>query len=231
MQRRPRRQHAEVVNPACPPFLHPRALLAFTTHPPDQAEERHALHYFRYPDHPPNPCLAVHRHLAAARLENRRRISEDSEICDDCRAPHQQLGFSITLGVCFALRAKIYWMGKASLFAGPLGPIMRWLGGIAVDRSKSNNLVQQMIDVFNNSDELCVTIPPEGTRSKVQQWKTGFYHIAQGAQVPIMLAYMDYQRKVAGFGPLFYPTGDLEKDLAEIQAYYKDVVGKNPDAQ
>ena len=135
--------------------------------------------------------------------------------------------FPITLGVCFALRAKIYWMGKASLFAGPLGPIMRWLGGIAVDRSKSNNLVQQMVDVFNDSEQLCVTIPPEGTRSKVKQWKTGFYHIAQGAQVPIMLAYMDYQRKVAGFGPLFYPTGDVEKDIAEIQAFYKDVKGKN----
>lgn len=139
--------------------------------------------------------------------------------------------FPITLGICFALRAKIYWMGKASLFKGPMGPIMRWLGGIAVDRSKSNNLVQQMIDIYNGSEQLVVTIPPEGTRSKVRSWKTGFYHIAAGANVPIVLGYLDYQRKAGGFGPLFYPTGDLEKDMAEIQAYYKDVVGKNPDAQ
>lgn len=147
-------------------------------------------------------------------------------------APHtSNWDFPVTLGICFAARAKIYWMGKSTLFKGPLGPIMRWLGGVPVDRSKSNNLVQQMVDVFNRSEQLVLTIPPEGTRSKVRQWKTGFYHIAVGAQVPIVLAFLDFRRKVGGFGPVFYPTGNVEQDMADIQAFYKDIVGKNPGAQ
>lgn len=147
-------------------------------------------------------------------------------------APHtSNWDFPVTLGICFAARAKIYWMGKSSLFKGPLGPVMRWLGGVPVDRSKSNNLVQQMVDVFNRSEQLVLTIPPEGTRAKVRQWKSGFYHIAVGAQVPIVLAFLDFRRKVGGFGPVFHPTGNVEQDMAAIQAFYKDIVGKNPDAQ
>ncbi|MBB5018581.1 1-acyl-sn-glycerol-3-phosphate acyltransferase [Chitinivorax tropicus] len=147
-------------------------------------------------------------------------------------APHtSNWDFPVTLGICFAARAKIYWMGKSSLFRGPMGPIMRWLGGIAVDRSKSNNLVQQIVDVYNQSERLVITIPPEGTRSKVRYWKTGFYHIAVGAQVPIVLAFLDFKKKIGGFGPVFYPTGNIEKDMAEIQAFYKGITGKNPDCQ
>ncbi|MDK2125697.1 lysophospholipid acyltransferase family protein [Parachitinimonas caeni] len=146
-------------------------------------------------------------------------------------APHtSNWDFPVTLGICFAARAKIYWMGKSSLFVGPMGPIMRWLGGIAVDRSKSNNLVQQIVDVYNRSERLVITIPPEGTRSKVREWKTGFYHIAVGAKVPIALAFLDFKRKVGGFGPMFYPTGNLEQDMLNIQAFYKDITGKNPAA-
>lgn len=147
-------------------------------------------------------------------------------------APHtSNWDFPVTLGICFAARAKIYWMGKASLFKGPLGPIMRWLGGVPVDRSKSNNLVQQMVDVFNSSERLVLTIPPEGTRSKVKQWKSGFYHIAVGAKVPIVLAFLDFRRKVGGFGPVFEPTGNVDQDMRDIQAFYKDIVGKNPNYQ
>lgn len=145
-------------------------------------------------------------------------------------APHtSNWDFPVTLGICFAARAKIYWMGKDSLFKGPLGPIMRWLGGIPVDRSKSNDLVGQMVEVFNRSERLVVTIPPEGTRQKVRYWKTGFYHIAKGANVPIVLAFLDFRRKVGGFGPVFRPTGNVETDMAEIQAFYKNISGKNPD--
>lgn len=145
-------------------------------------------------------------------------------------APHtSNWDFPLTLGVCFALRAKLYWMGKHTLFWGPLGPLMRWLGGIPVLRSRSNSLVQQMVAVYQRSDKLVVAIPPEGTRQRVKEWKTGFYHIACGAQVPVVLAYMDYARKVCGFGPVFYPTGDIALDMAQIQAFYQDKVGKYPD--
>lgn len=134
--------------------------------------------------------------------------------------------FPITLAMAFLFGFEIYWMGKDSLFKGPLGPIMRWLGGIAIDRSSKNNVVQQTIDAFNANDQLVVTIPPEGTRSRVEKWKTGFYYIAHGANVPIALGFLDYKHKIGGFGPTFYPTGDIEKDIAEIRQFYSGISGK-----
>ncbi len=109
-------------------------------------------------------------------------------------APHtSNWDLPYTLMVCFALRLTPYWMGKASIFRAPFGPVMRWLGGIAVDRSKSNNLVAASAEAIRAADfSLQLIVPPQGTRSQVGQWKTGFYYIAQAAQVPIVMAYMDY---------------------------------------
>lgn len=144
-------------------------------------------------------------------------------------APHtSNWDFPFTLAICFALRLKIYWMGKDSLFRSPLGPVMRWLGGIPVTRDAASGLVQQTIAAFERSDALVVAIPPEGTRSKVSQWKTGFYHIARGAGVPVALAFLDFGRKVGGFGPVLLPSGDLERDMADIRAFYRNIRGKNP---
>ena len=144
-------------------------------------------------------------------------------------APHtSNWDFPFTLMVCFALRLRVYWMGKRSLFPPVLGRVMLWLGGIPVDRAKSANLVQATIDAFNRTDRLTVIVPPEGTRDKVSHWKTGFYYIAQGAQVPILLGFMDYKDKVGGVAHLFYPSGDIEKDMLEIQQFYKGFTGKNP---
>ena len=137
--------------------------------------------------------------------------------------------FPITLAMAFVFRFDIFWMGKDSLFKGPFGPVMRWLGGIPIDRSSRNNIVQQMVDAFNQSDSLVVAIPPEGTRSRVEKWKTGFYHIANGAGVPIALGFLDYAHKVGGFGPTFYPTGDLEADLADIRRFYAGISGRYKD--
>lgn len=137
--------------------------------------------------------------------------------------------FPITLAMAFVFGFKIYWMGKASLFKGFRGPIMRWLGGISIDRSKANNIVQQMVEAFDRSTELTVAIPPEGTRSKVDKWKTGFYYIAEGAKVPIALAFLDYEHKKGGFLGTFYPTGDIEKDFAEIRLRYKGISGRYAD--
>ena len=144
-------------------------------------------------------------------------------------APHtSNWDFPLTLMVCFSLEIKVYWMGKASLFPPVMGSVMRWLGGIAVDRSRQGNLVQSTIDAFNQSAELIIIVPPEGTRAKVTQWKTGFYYIAQGAGLPIALGYMDYAKKIAGVETLFHPTGNIENDLPKIQAFYSDISGKNP---
>ena len=143
-------------------------------------------------------------------------------------APHtSNWDFPITLFVAFAVKAKIYWMGKDTLFRFPYGRLFKWLGGIPVDRSRSNNIVEQMIRTFSDNDRLIVTIPPSGTRKKVMKWKTGFYYIARGASVPVVLAFLDYRRKAGGFGPLFIPTGDIESDMKEIRAFYSGIHGKN----
>jgi 1-acyl-sn-glycerol-3-phosphate acyltransferase len=146
-------------------------------------------------------------------------------------APHtSNWDLPYTLMTGFALDLNLYWMGKASLFRAPWGPVMRWLGGIAVDRSRSNNLVADTARALREADgPLQMVVPPEGTRGKTRHWKTGFYYIALEAQVPIVLAFMDYHRKVAGLGPIFTPTGDVERDMAEIKRFYAGVKGRNAD--
>lgn len=144
-------------------------------------------------------------------------------------APHtSNWDLPYTLMVAFSLNLNIRWMGKQSIFRFPFGGIMRWLGGIAVDRSKSNNLVSASADSLRNAPQpFQLVVPPEGTRSKTRYWKTGFYYIALEAKVPIVMAYMDYSRKLSGLGPIFHPTGDIEKDMADIKAFYAPFKGKN----
>ncbi|HHO76720.1 MAG TPA: glycerol acyltransferase [Deltaproteobacteria bacterium] len=145
-------------------------------------------------------------------------------------APHtSNWDFPITMFLAFALNIKVYWMGKASIFAGLFGPVMRWLGGISVDRSRSNNMVDQTVDVFNSHETLVIIVPPEGTRDKVSYWKTGFYRIAHGAKVPIVLGFVDYRRKAGGIGPVIFPTGNIEDDMYAIQSYYSGITGKYPE--
>ena len=142
--------------------------------------------------------------------------------------PHESnIDLVLLLAIAFVLDFKLYWMGKDALFKGPLGPIMRWMGGVPVDRSKANNLVDQMVENFEVINGLVLTVTPEGTRSKVERWKTGFYHIAMGANVPVATGFVDYEKKVGGFGPTCYPSGDLDKDLAEIQGFYSTIVGRS----
>jgi 1-acyl-sn-glycerol-3-phosphate acyltransferase len=108
---------------------------------------------------------------------------------------------------------------------------MLWFGILPIDRNTSNNVVSQTIDAFNKHDTLSIIIPPSGTRNKVQYWKTGFYHIAYGAGVPIALGFIDYKHKVGGLGPFVTPTGDIENDMVGIKAFYADITGKYPEKQ
>jgi len=144
-------------------------------------------------------------------------------------APHtSNWDLPYTLMVAFALHLDIRWMGKASLFRWPFGGIMRWLGGIAVDRSRSNDLVAaSALALAEAPGAMQLIVPPEGTRGKTRYWKTGFYYIAAAARVPIVMAYMDYERKVAGLGPVFVPTGDIEADMGRIKAFYAPFKGRN----
>ena len=127
-------------------------------------------------------------------------------------APHTtNWDFPITLAGTFVLKIKIYWMGKAAIFRWPFGAVCRWLGGIPIERSQSKNVVEQTVNAFNEMDNLIMIIPPEGSRKKVSYWKIGFYHIAKGANVPIVLGFLDYRRKVGGIGTSFIPRGVLKK--------------------
>ena len=144
-------------------------------------------------------------------------------------APHtSNWDLPYTLMVAFALRLNPYWMGKHTIFNAPFGPLMRWLGGIAVNREQANNLVAASAQAIRDADgPLQLIVPPEGTRSKTRYWKTGFYHIARTANVPIVMAYMDYADKRSGLGPLFEPTGDIDADMNAIKALYAPFRGKN----
>ncbi len=146
-------------------------------------------------------------------------------------APHtSNWDLPYTLMVAFALRLNIYWMGKHQIFRPPFRSLMMWLGGIPVHRESANNLVAASAAAIKAAQgPLQLVVPPEGTRSKVRYWKSGFYYIALEAEVPIVLAYMDYERKISGLGPVFQPTGNLEADMQTIQAFYKPYKGKNPD--
>lgn len=146
-------------------------------------------------------------------------------------APHSSnWDFPTMMGAAFVLGLDVHWIGKHTLFPrGVVGLVMRWLGGISIDRGKTNNTVDQMVEQYALRDELLVLIAPEGTRSKVDNWKAGFYHIAVGAGVPIYLAFLDTKKRQTGIGKVIHPSGDYEKDLAEIKAFYSDKVGFNPE--
>jgi 1-acyl-sn-glycerol-3-phosphate acyltransferase len=144
-------------------------------------------------------------------------------------APHtSNWDLPFSLAIAFAFRLKICWMGKHTLFRLPFGPLFRWLGGVPIDRTKSRDTVSQIAEVFRERARMVMLIAPEGTRKKVKAWKTGFYHIARGANVPVLLAFLDYMKKVGGFGPLIYLSESLEADMAVIRSFYATVTPKHP---
>jgi len=143
-------------------------------------------------------------------------------------APHtSNWDFPLMLAVVLKLKLRVYWMGKDTLFPFPIGWLVKWLGGIPIDRSTSHNVVNETIRQYAEHEELIVLIPPEGTRSKVDRWKTGFYHIASKARVPILLGYVDTASKEAGIADFFHATGNLEDDMREIRAFYAAKKGIN----
>lgn len=118
------------------------------------------------------------------------------------------------------------WMVKDAVNKPVLGSIVRGVGGVFIDRTKANGVVQQMVDEFEGRDSLALMIPPEGTRSYRDYWKSGFWHIAVGAGVPIVPSYLDFGKKRGGFGPPIMPTGDLNADMDTIRAFYEPLDAK-----
>lgn len=135
------------------------------------------------------------------------------------------------LATAYVMRVRISWLGKHMLFIPPWGWFMRMLGGIPVDRRSPHSLVMQMVEKFKSSDRLILAVPPEGTRSKVKLWKSGFYHIAAQSKVPIGLAYLDYKRKLCGLGMFVLPGGNVNEDMNRIRDFYRGIRGKYPELE
>lgn len=143
-------------------------------------------------------------------------------------APHSSWWDGIW-GLMFkvALGADVAFMAKRELFRGPLGSLLRALGGVEIERGMAHDVVDQMVARFGSSERLWLVIEPEGTRKAVKKWKSGFWHIARKAGVPVVPGYFDYPRKVIGLGPLFRPTADKEADIAALRAFYAPFRGKH----
>jgi len=125
----------------------------------------------------------------------------------------------------------VAWMGKRSLFRGVGGWFLRRLGGVPVDREAPGGQVAQMVAELNARDRMTLVVPPEGTRTRRDTWRSGFYHIARGADVPVALSFLDYGKRRGGFGPTLRLTGDVKADMDRIRAFYEDVTGRYPEHQ
>lgn len=145
-------------------------------------------------------------------------------------APHtSNLDFFIGRLYAWINRLPVKVLIKKESFFWPVGGLLKRTGGIPVDRSKASNLVEQAAEIFNHYDSIYLVITPEGTRKRVDRWKRGFYYIAQRANVPIVLSYMDYGNKKVGIGPQLMTTGDFDKDFKVIEDFYRGIKGRHPE--
>ena len=142
-------------------------------------------------------------------------------------APHTtNWDFVVGVMALWALDIKISFLGKHTLFRGVFGTWMRSIGGIAVNRESTHGVVGDVVHAFGQAERMVVALTPEGTRRLDKGFKKGFLHIAHGAEVPILLAYFDFSRKVVGFGPVLTATGDVERDMKFILNFYRPIRGK-----
>lgn len=149
--------------------------------------------------------------------------------CVMIAAPHtSNWDFPLTLAIARVSGVRIRWLGKEELFRGPMGPVMRRLGGVSIDRSAPQGTVAALAAEFADRDDLVLVVPAEGTRSKGEYWKSGFYRIAQGAGVPVVCAFVDKATRSGGFGPVFRPSGDLRADMDLVRDFYRGKTGLKP---
>lgn len=165
-------------------------------------------------------------HLQGWKLEGG---GPQSRRCIIIGAPHTtNWDFIFFAGATHELGLHAGFMGKDTLFRWPMGRFMREMGGVPVVRSSRQNYVEQMIEAFRTRDELMLVIAPEGTRKQARRWKSGFYHIAVGAGVPIVLGWLDYKTRRGGLGPEMMMTGDYSADMARIRAFYEERLPGHP---
>lgn len=165
--------------------------------------------------------------LAGWEMEGVRPRSEKVVVIAAPHTSNWDLPYLLAFAVLFDI--KISWIGKHTLFRWPMGWLMKRLGGIPVRRDRRENMVEQMARIIRERDQMALIVPTEGTRGYVPYWKSGFYHIARNANVPIVMGFLDYARKRGGFGEEFVPTGDIKADMDRIRAFYEGKVGKYPE--
>ncbi|HUS24616.1 MAG TPA: lysophospholipid acyltransferase family protein [Candidatus Binatia bacterium] len=136
--------------------------------------------------------------------------------------------FVIGIAAIFAIRVRVNWWAKHSMFRWPFRGILQWAGGVPLDRARTRGSVPQMIEEMRSRPQFVLGLAPEGTRSRVEKWKSGFYQIAAGAQVPIVLAWMDYAKKECVVGPVIRPSGDYAADVARMLDVFNRVTPKHP---
>jgi 1-acyl-sn-glycerol-3-phosphate acyltransferase len=145
-------------------------------------------------------------------------------------APHtSNLDFFIGRLYAWTRKMPIKTLIKKESFFWPIGGLLKKIGGVPIDRSKASNSVEMAAEIFNQYDTIYMAITPEGTRKLVTHWKKGFYYIAQRANVPIVLSFLDYKNKIVGIGPVLDTTGDIEKDFKKIEDFYRGMQGRHPE--
>lgn len=154
-------------------------------------------------------------------------IPPEIKKCIITAAPHTSWhDFFLGAYIRSAIGVEINYVAKKELFKWPFGAYFRWMGGAPIDRSKKGKTVEQTVRLFEEKKIFRLAIAPEGTRQKVDTWKTGFYHIAHQAKVPIVRMALDYKNRTVKIAPPFYTTGDIEKDMLGIRSFYKGIKGK-----
>jgi 1-acyl-sn-glycerol-3-phosphate acyltransferase len=147
-------------------------------------------------------------------------------------APHtSNWDFILAMLAALAIGLRFKWMAKNTLFKNPIAPVLKYFGGIPIDRTVRSSVIDRVAEMFNKSERLVIGITPEGTRSKTEFWKSGFYYIALSAKVPICFAYLDYDNKKVGIGDHIIPSGDINTDMQIIRNFYSDMNGKHPEKQ
>lgn len=147
-------------------------------------------------------------------------------------APHtSNWDLPFMLATSYVMEVPVSWMGKHTLFTPLFGWFFKLLGGIPIDRRARHNTVRWAVEQFEQRDSLVLAVPPKGTRAKTNYWRSGFYHIALGANVPIGLGYLDFEKKTCGILGFVQPTGDVRADMDKLREMYKNVKGKHIDRQ
>jgi 1-acyl-sn-glycerol-3-phosphate acyltransferase len=145
-------------------------------------------------------------------------------------APHTSYWDAVyALAIAFTFQLRVFWLVKHTVFRWPFRALLRWLGGVPIDRRDRQDVVSQCIHHFKANRQFILAVLPEGTRERVDTWKSGFYNIAKGAGVPVLLAYLDYPSRTGGIGPLIVLTDDPQADVARIADFYSTKKGRHPD--